>query len=86
MMPLENLVASVYAVPVRYGPGVPTSRIAAWAAGVGLPCTEFLSAEAGLAAAVTACGDQSPVVICGSLYLVAELSQKFKEKALPFVN
>ncbi len=86
MMPLENLVASVYAVPVRYGPGVPTSRIAAWAAGVGLPCTEFLSAEAGLAAAVAACEDQSPVVICGSLYLVAELSQKFKEKALPFVH
>ena len=86
LMPLENLVASVYAVPVCYGPGVPTSRLAAWAAGIGLPCTEYLSAEAGLAAAVAACEDKSPVVICGSLYLAAELSQKFKERALPFVN
>jgi dihydrofolate synthase/folylpolyglutamate synthase len=86
MMPLKNLVASVYAVPVCYGPGVPTSRIAAWAAGVALPCTEYFSAEAGLAAAVADCGEKSPVVICGSLYLVAELSQRFKEGALPFIN
>lgn len=86
LMPLEKRVASVYAVPVRFKAVVPTSRIAAWAAGVGLPCTEYLSAEAGLAAAVAACGDQSPVVICGSLYLVAELSQKFKAGALPFIN
>ena len=86
LMPLENLVASVYAVPVCNGPGVPTSRLAAWAAGVALPCTEYPSAEAGLAAAVAACGDGSPVVICGSIYLVADLSKKFKEGALPFIN
>jgi dihydrofolate synthase/folylpolyglutamate synthase len=86
MLPLENLVASVYAVPVCYGPGVPTARIAAWAAGVALPCTEYLSAEEGLAAAVAACGDEAPVVICGSLYLVAELSKKFKAGDLPFIH
>lgn len=86
MMPLEKLVASVYAVPVHDGPGVPTSRIAAWADGLTLPCAEFRSAEAGLAAAVAASCDQSPVVVCGSLYLVAELSRKFQEGNLPFVN
>jgi len=86
LMPLENFAASVYAVPVCYGPGVPTARIASWAAGLGLPCTEFHSAEAGLAAAVAASGDETPVVICGSLYLVAELREKFQEGNLPFIN
>jgi dihydrofolate synthase/folylpolyglutamate synthase len=86
MMPLENFIASVYAVPVCYGPSLPTSRIAAWAAGLALPCQEFLSAEAGLVAAVAASGNESPVVVSGSLYLVAELSQKFKEGALPFIT
>lgn len=85
LVPLENLIASVYAVPVCDGPGVPPARIAAWAAGQGLTCAEFPSAEAGLAAAVAASGADAPVVICGSLYLVAELGKKFQEGALPFV-
>jgi len=86
MMPLENFAASVYAVPVCYGPTVPTARIAFWAAGLRLPCTEYLSAEAGLAAAVAACGDEAPVVVCGSLYLVAELREKFQKGNLPFLR
>ena len=86
MMPLENFAASVYAVPVCCGPGVPTARIAKWAAGLGLPCAEFLSAEAGLAAAVAASGDETPVVVCGSLFLVAELREKFQEGNLPFIR
>ena len=86
MMPLENFVAAVYAVPVCYEPTVPTARIADWAADLGRPCAEFHSAEAGLAAAVAAAGDETPVVVCGSLYLVAELRQKFQEGALSFVN
>ncbi len=86
MMPLENFVAAVYAVPVCYETSVPTARIAGWAAGLGRPCAEFPSAEAGLAAAVAAAGDECPVVVCGSLYLVAELRQKFQEGSLPFVN
>lgn len=85
MMPLENFAASVYAVPVCYGP-VPTARTAFWAAGLRLPCTEYLSAEAGLAAAVAACGDEAPVVVCGSLYLVAELREKFQKGNLPFLR
>ena len=86
MMPLENFAASVYAVPVCYGPAVPTDRIANWAAGLGLPCTEFLSAEAGLAVAVAASGDETPVVVCGSLFLIAELREKFQEGNLPFIS
>ena len=86
MMPLENFVAAVYAVPVCYETSVPTARIAGWAAGLGRPCAEFLSAEAGLAAAVAVARDETPVVVCGSLYLVAELRQKFQEGNLPFVN
>ena len=35
---------------------------------------------------VAASGADAPVVICGSLYLVAELSKKFQEGALPFVT
>jgi len=38
-----------------------------------------------LAAAVAACGDEAPVVVCGSLYLVAELREKFQKGILPFL-
>jgi len=86
MMPLENFVASVYAVPVCYEPTVPTARLANWAAGLGLPCKEFHSAEAGLAAAVASSVDETTVVICGSLYLVAELRQQLQEGSLPFIS
>jgi folylpolyglutamate synthase/dihydropteroate synthase len=39
-----------------------------------------------LAAAVAASGDETPVVVCGSLFLVAELREKFQEGNLPFIR
>lgn len=81
--PLANRAAAVYAVPLCYGPAVATSRVAAWATGAGLPCVTFDSACAGLTAALQVAPEGVPVVVCGSLYLVAELRQKFLEGTFP---
>jgi len=72
-MPLVKNVVAVYAVPVSYGPSVPTREMAAWADNQGLPVSEYAVAGEGLAAACKAVGRGEYVVVCGSLYLVAEL-------------
>jgi dihydrofolate synthase/folylpolyglutamate synthase len=85
LKPLASLATAVYAVPLCYGPAVATARIATWATAAGLPCTTFDSAVAGLTAALQAVPQGVPVVVCGSLYLVAELRQKFLEGTFPLL-
>ena len=75
LMPLVKYVVAVYAVPVSYGPSVPTSEMVAWADNQGLPVYEYAVAGDGLATACEALGRDEHVVVCGSLYLVAELRQ-----------
>lgn len=77
LKPLEKYVAAVYAVPVLFDPVVPTSEIASWAALAGLECREYESAIEGLEDAMQAAKPGQPIVICGSLYLVAELREQF---------
>ncbi len=79
LMPLVNLAAAVYAVPVSYGQSVPTTQTAAWAASQKLPVSEYISAGEGLIAAIKCASHKEPVVVCGSLYLVAELRHKLLE-------
>lgn len=79
LMPLVNLTAAVYAVPVSFGKSVPTAQIAGWAEKLKLPVSEYVSAGEGLAAAFIRAGQDEPVVVCGSLYLVAELRQELLE-------
>ena len=78
--PLKPLVAKVFAVPVPHSSGVSTRLIADWAKQVGLPCEEFGSAEAGLHTALRSSGDNENVVVCGSIYLVAELRDKLLQE------
>jgi dihydrofolate synthase/folylpolyglutamate synthase len=75
LMPLVKYVVAVYAVPVSYGQSVLTSEMVEWADKKGLPCNEYPLAADGLAAACEAVGCGEHVVVCGSLYLVAELRQ-----------
>lgn len=79
LMPLVKFTAAVYAVPVSCGQTVPPSRIVAWAADQGLPVKEYAAAGDGFSAALENSGTRTPVVVCGSLYLVAELRHAFKE-------
>lgn len=77
--PLEKIIAAVYAVPVSYGKTVPVHLVAEWASGRGIADQEYLTADAGLSAALAKSSASEPVVICGSLYLVAELRAKLLE-------
>ena len=75
LMPLVKYVVAVYAVPVSYGQSVPTCEMVAWAENQGLPVYEYAVAGDGLDAACEGLGRDEHVVVCGSLYLVAELRQ-----------
>jgi folylpolyglutamate synthase/dihydropteroate synthase len=77
-MPLVKFTSAVYAVPVPSETFVPPARIAGWAEDSGLPAAEYATADAGFAAALDNAGHDATVVVCGSLYLVAELRHKFK--------
>lgn len=77
LMPLEKLTAAVYAVPVAVNTTVSPARIVAWAEERGLPAEAYANAGAGLATALARSGPGDAVVVCGSLYLVAELRQVF---------
>jgi dihydrofolate synthase/folylpolyglutamate synthase len=79
LMPLAKFTGAVYAVPVPFGQSVPPSQIVAWAKEQGLPVAEYPCAGDGLAAALKNAGSGSPVVVCGSLYLVADLRRELLE-------
>lgn len=79
LLPLVNMIAAVYAVPVSSGLSVQPAQIVDWAEALGLPAAEYAVAGDGFAAALDNAGQQGPVVVCGSLYLVAELRHIFKD-------
>jgi dihydrofolate synthase/folylpolyglutamate synthase len=75
LMPLAKYAAAVYAVPVSFGASVSTRQVVAWAEKQTLPVSEYVTAAEGFAAALKNASHSEPVVVCGSLYLVAELRQ-----------
>jgi len=79
LMPLVKFTAAVYAVPVSCGQTVPPAKIVAWAVAQGVAVQEYASAVEGFSAALANAGSRAAVVVCGSLYLVAELRHEFKE-------
>ncbi len=79
LMPLAKCAAAVYAVPVSYGQSVPVNQVVAWAETQGLSVSAYATAGQGLAAALKDASHAEPVVVCGSLYLVAELRQELLE-------
>ncbi|MDT8444366.1 MAG: folylpolyglutamate synthase/dihydrofolate synthase family protein [Desulfuromonadales bacterium] len=80
LMPLVKYVAAVYAVPVSHETSVPTRQVTAWAEQQSVPVFEYMTADQGLAAALKSAGPNEPVVVCGSLYLVAELRHALLEE------
>lgn len=81
LKPLVKYAVAVYAVPVSFGTSVPASKVACWAKGENLSVFKSSSAFDGLDMAMSRSGAESPVVVCGSLYLVAELRQRLLEVA-----
>ena len=79
LMPLAKYSTAVYAVPVSCESSVSTKQVFAWAEQQGLSVCEYALASDGFAAALSAAKDKEPVVVCGSLYLVAELRQMAME-------
>jgi dihydrofolate synthase/folylpolyglutamate synthase len=75
LMPLVKYAVAVYAVPISYGQSVLTSEMVEWADKQNLPVKEYAVAGDGLAAAYEGVSCDEHVVVCGSLYLVAELRQ-----------
>ncbi len=82
LMPLVKFAAAIYAVPVSCGLSVPTTRIVEWAEQQRLPVSGHVTAGEGFAAALKGARHKDLVVVCGSLYLVAELRQKLEEGEL----
>ncbi len=83
LMPLVKYATAVYAVPVSFGQSVPTSSVMAWADSFELPAFEYDTAGQGLSEALRKVGDDEHVLVCGSLYLVAELRQLLMGECLP---
>lgn len=76
LLPLVKYIVAVYAVPVSCGQSVSTREMVGWADNQGLSVSEYTVAGKGLVAACDAAGRDEYVVVCGSLYLVAELRQQ----------
>ncbi len=83
LMPLVKFASEVYAVPVPSETFVPPAQIVGWAENNGLPAAEYPTADAGFAAALANAGHAATIVVCGSLYLVAELRHKFRAGHFP---
>ncbi len=83
LMPLVKFAAAIYAVPVSCGRSVSIDMIVDWAEQQRLPVSKYHTAGEGLAAALKDARHKGPVVVCGSLYLVAELRQELLERGLP---
>lgn len=79
LAPLVGLASQLYAVPVSQATSVEPERIVNWGLDQGLPSIPYPAAAAGLAAARRDAGLNEPVVVCGSLYLVAELRKMLLE-------
>lgn len=69
--PLRGLVRALFVVPVPEVSCVSPQQIADWAQSRGMPAQAFPSIGAGLSAALDDSGAPAPVVVSGSIYLVA---------------
>lgn len=77
LKPLVKFVSAVYSVPVSYNQTVSPRQLCQWAEQSGLSCCAYQSATEGMSAALQNADSTIPVLVCGSLYLVAELRPVF---------
>ena len=83
LKPLAAIAREVYAVPVPVGDSVEPGAICRWARGQGLRAACLATPQAGLAAALAACPAETPLVVCGSLFLVAAIREALASDRAP---
>ena len=71
LKPLAGIATTMYAVPVPAGGSVDPADLTSWAESCGITCREYDSPEAGLDAAMAERREGEPLVVCGSLFLIA---------------
>ncbi|MCK4537085.1 MAG: hypothetical protein KAT93_08730, partial [Desulfuromonadales bacterium] len=71
LKPLAGIATTMYAVPVPAGGSVDPADLTSWAESCGIICREYDSPEAGLDAAMAERREGEPLVVCGSLFLIA---------------
>ncbi len=75
LKPLAGITASLYAVPLPTGESVDPAALVAWAKHCAIAGCSHASPAAGLDAAVADLGKGQPLVVCGSLFLVAAIRE-----------
>ncbi|MDT8419237.1 MAG: folylpolyglutamate synthase/dihydrofolate synthase family protein [Desulfuromonadales bacterium] len=75
MAPLLPRVARVYACAPPVEAAIPPDELAAWAASAGVPAEAFASPEQALAAALNTAAAGEPVLVAGSLFLIAAVRE-----------
>lgn len=80
---LAAIAGEVYAVPVPAGESVAPGAICDWARQEGLHAVSCETPQAGLTLALAACGEEKPLVVCGSLFLVAAIRELLLTDRLP---
>jgi dihydrofolate synthase / folylpolyglutamate synthase len=86
LLPLEKIAGAVYAVPISDGNGIAPSRIVTWAHAHQLKAKACDSVVAALEEALQHADVSHPVVVCGSIYLVAELQQCLRAGQFRFLR
>jgi dihydrofolate synthase/folylpolyglutamate synthase len=85
LKPLVGRVRDVYAVPVPVRESVDPQKVVDWARSHGIPARAFGSPGDGFSAALQKCQRDVPLVVCGSLFLVAAvrelLAARFPDKS-----
>ncbi len=76
---LAGIAGDVYAVPVGIGDSVDPAEIVEWAQSEGLDACSYSTPEEGFEAALDACSESVPLVVCGSLFLVAAIRKQLGE-------
>ncbi len=84
LLPLEKIAGAVYAVPISDGNGIDPSRIVTWAHAHQLKTKACDSVVTALEEALRHADANHPVVVCGSIYLVAELQRCLRAGQLSF--
>jgi dihydrofolate synthase / folylpolyglutamate synthase len=83
---LAGIAANVYAVPVPVGETVDPSALVAWAGRHGIASRGYPSAQAGLDACLADLRQAQPLIVCGSLFLVAAVREMLFPRAFKIVE
>lgn len=86
LKPLAGIAASLSAVPVPVGETVDPSALVDWAGRHGIASREYPSPQAGLDASLADLRQGQPLIVCGSLFLVAAIREMLSSRAFAIID